>query len=333
MTDIPSLPYHPPFADPAGEARPPAPDKADTALVFHIQRSSLQDGPGIRTVVFLKGCPLRCRWCFNPEGLRFQAELRFCKNMCIGASACGRCLDSCPHGAIRKTAPGFGDSILIDRQSCRMCGECAKRCPGGAISVVGAAMDADAIVSVAAEDRHFYEFTGGGLTLSGGEPLARPFFVSEVLRKAHGEKLHTALATSGWYDMDNPYVRESLRHTDLILFDIKHTDSQLHKQFTSVDNSRIIENLRRLGREFPALPIIARTPVVPGFNDTPKAIEEIALLTAGVPSVRGHELLPCETVGEAKYPQFGLSHPVPGVRSLEPDVFAELAKIISNTRE
>ncbi|MDL2271842.1 glycyl-radical enzyme activating protein [Desulfovibrio sp. OttesenSCG-928-I05] len=306
--------------------------RPETALIFHIQKGSMQDGPGIRTVVFLKGCPLRCRWCFNPEGFRFQAELRFCKNMCIGAADCGRCLDACEYGALQKAAPGFGSGIIVQRQVCRLCGACTSVCPSQAISIVGEAMHADAIVDIAGQDRDFYAASGGGITLSGGEPLARPAFAAEILRKSQERGLHTVLATSGWYDMDNPYVRESLRHTDLVLFDIKHVDGVLHRQFTSVDNSRIIENLRRLGREFPDLPIIARTPVVPGFNDTHKVIEEIALLAASIPSVCDHELLPCELVGEAKYAQFGLPHTQAGSRSLEFPLLEELSEIVGNTR-
>ncbi len=172
----------------------------------------------------------------------------------------------------------------------------------------------------------------GGITLSGGEPLARPVFAAELLRKARSKNLHATLATSGWYDMDNPHVREALHHTDLVLFDIKHTDSLLHRQFTSVENSRINRNLRRLGRQKPALRLLARTPDVTGFNASPKAIEDIALLAASIPTVRGHELLPCEQVGEAKYTQFGMPQPAPGCRAPDAALFAELLEIVGNTR-
>ena len=242
----------------------------EMVLVSHIQRGAVQDGPGWRTTVYLKGCPLRCPWCYNAESLHFQQELRYVP------------------------------------QLCRVCGERTQVCPSGALSLVGRAMTAADIVQEAEKDRDFYCTSGGGLTLSGGEPLVRPTLAAAVMTLAHQKGLHTAIETCGWFDLDAPENRTALRHCDLLIFDLKHLDSRQHRAFTHMDNSRILENLDRIVREFPALPLWVRTPVVRGFNDNEADIRDMARHVAQLPTVTRHELLPCLPVGEEKYAQLGM---------------------------
>lgn len=278
----------------------------DSVLVSHIQRGALQDGPGWRTTVYLKGCPLRCPWCYNAESLHFQQELRYVPQFCIGAAACGRCLEACPAGGIVLAESDTGVKPVVRRQACHVCGACTDVCPSGALSLVGRAMTAADIVREAEKDRDFYVTSGGGLTLSGGEPLVRPALAAAVMSLARQKGLHTAIETCGWFDLDAPANRTALRNCDLLLFDLKHLDSRQHRAFTHMDNSRILENLDRIVREFPALPIWVRTPVVRGFNDNEADIRAMARHVAQLPTVVRHELLPCLPVGEEKYAQMGM---------------------------
>lgn len=284
-------------------------------LVFHIQRFSLHDGPGIRTVVFLKGCPLRCRWCCNPESLLSVPELAYRKSLCIGVELCGRCVESCPNGAIHTPGAGKG-AIGINRERCTACGACVSSCPARALTIMGQTCSSAELLAQVEQDDAYYRHSGGGVTLSGGEPLAWPALAAEFLLEARARGLHTALETCGWCDLDDPDTRTALENLDLLFFDLKHMDSALHKQFTAVDNIRILDNLRRVGREFNELPIIVRTPVVPGFNDTEAAIRDIARHAARIPTVQGHELLPYHSFGEPKYAQLGLPYHMAGMRNL-----------------
>ena len=288
----------------------------DTVLVSAIQRGSIKDGPGLRTVVYLKGCPLRCPWCYNAESLHFQRELRFVPEFCLGISSCGRCLEACPEKTI--VAARDRKTILVLRDACRVCPSCSSACPSQALTLVGTYMTAEQIVDEAELDRDFYATSGGGITLSGGEPLVRPALAATIVRLARKRGLHTAIDTCGWFDMDDPEAREALANCDLLLFDLKHMESAKHKACTRMDNARILENLDRIAREFPNLPIWIRTPIVRGFNDSEKDVLALARHAAQYPNVLRHELLPCLDIGEEKYVQFGMARPQ--FASLGPDL-------------
>jgi len=273
-------------------------------LVFNIQRYSLHDGPGIRTIVFLKGCPLRCWWCSNPESQRRAPELGFNEGKCIGAAQCAFCAAECPSGALTHSN---GGPVQIDRELCKECFTCAEVCPARALTVFGKLMTVDEVLGVVEADGIFYGRSGGGMTLSGGEPLAQAPFAIQLLAEAKRRRIDTSMETCGfaeWADME-----EACLHLDSIVFDIKCIDSEKHKQFTGVSNARILDNFQRLCESFPALPKFVRTPVIPGFNDTEQDIGEIADFIRCKPGVE-YELLAYHRLGTPKYGYLGRDYPL-----------------------
>ena len=273
-------------------------------LVTHLQRFSLHDGPGIRTTVFLKGCPLRCPWCCNPEGMRPGLELAHQKTLCLGADKCGLCLRTCPHSCFQATQRA--DNLpALNRQDCDLCLRCTHACPSGALSRVGKAWGAFEIIEYCRQDMEIFTLSGGGITLSGGEPLARPALAVDILRQAQALSLHCALETCGWFDMDHPQTRECLSLSQLLIFDLKHSDSQTHRQYTGVDTLRIQCNLQRLSRDFPHLPIVVRVAVIPAFNAEEEVLMALARLAASVPTVQDMELIPYHDLGLSKYAHLG----------------------------
>lgn len=291
------------MALPGVESREPANthrESGPVGLVFNIQRFSLHDGEGIRTVVFLKGCPLACRWCANPEGQAYDPELLFSRDRCIAPSGCRRCLPACKPAAIKLDADGRVD---LDRVRCDSCGACALPCPAAAFEIAGRWFTVEEVLRVVEEDSAFYVRSSGGLTLSGGEPLAQPAFAIGLLAAAHTRGLDTAIETSGlcrWADL-----AAALAVTDRLFYDIKCIDDARHREWTGVSNLRILENFRRVRAEFPAVPVVVRTPVVPGFNDSAAALTAIAEFVAGAGGATAEERLPYHRLGEPKYLRLG----------------------------
>ena len=239
-------------------------NKYTIGTVFNIQRYSIHDGPGIRTTVFLKGCPLRCFWCQNPESQAIRPEVFLDKSKC---SLCGRCVAICPTGA----ASLLGESSTIDRSICVGCGKCAEVCPNEARRLIGRRMTVDEVMRQILKDVRFYENSGGGVTLSGGEPLAQPHFCFNILRKCKEEGFHTLLDTCGLAPWSN--LREILIYTDLVLFDIKHMDPAKHIFGAGESNASILENAKRVAQ---LKPMRVRIPLIPSFNDSPEDIIAIA---------------------------------------------------------
>jgi pyruvate formate lyase activating enzyme len=282
----------------------------DSGLIFNIQKFSVHDGAGIRTLVFLKGCPLKCKWCSNPEGQSFAPQLAFNPNKCIGLSECALCMRACPTGVIRENSDG---KAQIERILCDNCGACADMCPSRALETLGKRMSVEQVIATVEEDSAFYARSGGGLTLSGGEPISQAGFVKKLLAAARSRGIDTALETSGycaWNDME-----EVCRLVTHVFFDIKSADREKHRRDAGVDNEVILENLRRLVQRFPALSITVRTPVIPGFNDSPDDIRKIAEFLNTLPVRPAYELLAYHRFGEPKYRQLGLEYPLP---DLEP---------------
>lgn len=274
-------------------------------LIFNIQRFSIHDGPGIRDLVFIKGCPLRCKWCCNPESQNNYPEVAYNPDRCIGWKECGLCLEVCPVGAIRKHS---NSKVKIGRRACTQCARCGEICPAQAIKLFGKYMTIDEIISVVEEDGAFYSRSGGGITVSGGEPLLQADFVEDLLKRCREHGLDTSIETVGYGNWRE--VEKICKHANLIFYDIKCLDSKKHKVFTGVPNESILQNIRRLSISFPEKPIIARTPIIPGFNDSAEEIKAIADFLTGIGSVKEYELLPYHGFGEPKYFQLGRKYPL-----------------------
>ena len=268
-----------------------------SAMIFDIERNSYVDGPGIRTAVFFKGCPLSCVWCHNPESQSFEKQMMFYKSKCIG---CGKCREVCPNHL----------------QSCDFCGRCELYCPADARKICGKEYTTDEVLKEIVKDKPFYENSGGGVTLSGGEPLAQYDFSLELLKKAKENGIHTAIETCGYAEKSK--ILEIAKYVDLFLFDCKETDPELHKKYTGVDNKIILDNLKALSNA--GSKIILRCPIIPGFNDRAehfKGISETAEKFIGIEHI---EIEPFHPLGESKYSALGRETadiPVPSGKTVD----------------
>lgn len=275
--------------------------------VFNIQHYSVHDGPGIRTIVFLKGCPLSCRWCSNPESQKMTPEVAFNPNKCIGWADCFRCGAVCPSQAVRQEASG---KISLDRQACTECFACVDACPPKALHLFGAMMSVDEVMKAVERDSAFYSRSEGGLTISGGEPLVQTEFTVALLKEAKRRRINTAMETCGAVEWER--LQEACQHLNFLLYDIKSVDSQKHKEFTGADNALIMENLRKIRQTFPQLDVLVRTPLIPGFNDTEA---EIAAIVGFVNELHvGYELLPYHRMGQSKYQFLDREYPMGEVK-------------------
>jgi pyruvate formate lyase activating enzyme len=267
---------------------------------FDIQRYSLHDGPGIRTTVFLKGCPLRCTWCHNPESWSRGPEVRLAADRCIG---CARCEAACPLGLAR---PG----TLPEAVACTRCGRCVEACPTLARQLVGLSVSVADVFEVVERDRPFFVESGGGVTFSGGEPLAQPAFLLACLVEARSRGLRSAVDTSGF--ASSAVVRRVARWTDLFLYDIKTLDADLHRRVTGVPLRPIIDNLRLLDAS--GADIWLRVPLIPGINDDEPSLRAVGEFVRGLRSRRLH-LLPFHRLGTEKHARLGREDPMLGLQS------------------
>jgi pyruvate formate lyase activating enzyme len=257
--------------------------------VFNVQRCSIHDGPGIRTTVFIKGCPLRCDWCHNPEGLSGQPEVAIDETRCL---FCGACIEACPSSDGDRPARGPG----WDDGGCRRCGACAEDCPGGARELIGEPRAVDELVAEIERDRPFFEASGGGVTFSGGEPLCQPSVLGACLRACRERGLHTAIDTSGF--ATERVIRDVSKLADLLLYDLKHMDPVTHQRHTGVDNRRILENLEALSGGNAEIWI--RFPLIPGFNDEDANLEAMASFVDALPNRHPIYVLPYHSAGAEK---------------------------------
>ncbi|MGV7930645.1 MAG: glycyl-radical enzyme activating protein [Spirochaetota bacterium] len=276
--------------------------------VFNIQRYTIHDGPGIRTEIFLKGCPLRCRWCGNPESMRAEAEVGVYSNRCIGIEQCGYCMRACPV-IERGTLLTDGKTIRgINRANCTGCLKCADACPSGALTVWGSKRTVAEVVDTVLSDMDFYRKSGGGVTISGGEPLVQWRFTAEILRECRAHGIHTCVESSLHAKSD--IVRAIMPLADMIITDIKHMDSATHREYTGVGNELILENIAAVADA--NMPLIIRIPVVPGHNDGDENIEASAAFITGRLGnrVRQVQLLPFRQLGVEKYASLDRDYPM-----------------------
>lgn len=301
-------------------------DLAREGMVFNIQKYSVHDGPGIRTIVFLKGCPLRCDWCSNPESQQPYPELAWNSGRCLGFAKCGHCHKTCKSGAITQSPDG---APVIDRALCKDCGHlCAEACPAQGMIVYGKRRNVEDVLKRVEQDMAFYARSGGGMTVSGGEPLHQKDFTEALLRQARKRHIKTTIETCGMAPADN--LRAVLPWLNNALFDIKHIDSNIHKKGTGAENGPILDNFRILAEEFPKIPVLARTPVIPGFNDNEDAIAQIATFLKPFVNVR-YEMLPYHRLGTQKYHFLNRKPPMDEAtldKSILPGLFETARKIL-----
>ena len=281
------------------------------APIFNIVHGSFVDGYGIRTTIFLKGCPLRCAWCCNPEGQSFEPELRFIKEKCDG---CSRCVDVCPYKAILIN----NGQAVINRNLCNGCGRCVSYCLTEALEIFGTWYTAEEIFPIIQRDQPFYESTNGGLTIGGGEASCWPGFVGALTELCHRHSIHVAIDTCGYTTSREGF--DVLMGADLLLYDIKGIDSGTHRRNTGVSNQLILENLRRLDRA--NKPIIVRVPMIPGYNAEERQLTDVIDFLRGLKNLKRVDLLPFHEFGRVKYQQLGLnyqvhSHPIESKRQQE----------------
>lgn len=264
-----------------------------TGIVFNIQRFSVNDGPGIRTTVFLKGCPLNCIWCHNPESQSILPQIMYREENCI---SCGKCVSVCKSNAHIMDK----EKHLFLPKNCTNCMECAKVC-FFAIEGVGNKVSPTDTINEVLKDRQYYENSGGGITLSGGEPLMQPEFCLEVLKIAKKNKLHTCIETCGYSKWNN--ILKISDYCDLFLYDIKLTDTDIHKKYTGVNNELILENLKKLdsiGKK-----IVLRCPIIPSINDNEAHFAKIAQIANSLKNVTAINILPYHSFGKVKYKKLG----------------------------
>ena len=286
-----------------------------SGTVFDIQRFSLHDGPGIRTIVFLKGCPLSCKWCSNPESQNMKPVIMYKKNECLH---CGRCINACSRKAI-----SFENKTFIDRSICTGCGECANACPAGALVVKGKTMTVQQLIRELKKDATTYRRSGGGITLSGGEPLVQYEFAAELLRACKAQGWDTAIETTGAGITEA--VEKVIPYVDTVLLDIKHLDTEKHKKFTGIGNEQILKNAARISQ---ISSTVVRVPVIPGFNYSEEEIRAITGFAKTLRGMRTIHLLPYHTFGENKYDLLGRDYALADIKPLKPEELEHLKTMV-----
>lgn len=292
---------------------------ASAAIVFDIQKFAVHDGPGIRTLVFLKGCPLHCGWCSNPESQTLEAQMFYFSNRCLG---CLACVDECSKGAITIDDEG---RPLTDRQRCDDCGECIEICYADARVVIGRSMTVDEVMAEIRQDIPFYRRSGGGVTLGGGEVLVWSEFAEKLLSLCKAEFIDTAVEACGYADW--PELERLVPYVDRFYYDLKHIDSETHAQLTGVGNEVILANLERLART--SASIVVRIPVVPGLNDDAENVRAIARHVRSNRLADKIELLPYHRLGEDKYARLGRIYELAGVQPPSDEKMRTLAAIVA----
>ncbi len=291
-------------------------------IVLNIERFAIHDGPGIRTVVFMKGCPLKCLWCSTVDGQDISPEMEYFVDKCI---KCQRCVEVCPNGAIKQSN---ADEIITDRRYCDNCGKCAEVCPTGARQIAGAEMTVEQVLEEVEKDSLFYANSGGGVTLSGGEPTMQARFSLGILKACKERGIHTAVETCGYVRWET--LDEMLKYLDLVYMDIKHMSPEEHKKLTTKSNRLILENARKMTTKYTAKPLIIRIPVVPGYNDSDENIIATAQFVRQLKGDHKIELLPYHRLGVPKYRAVSKEYPLSDLEPPSEDRLRGLEKLVKS---
>lgn len=284
-----------------------------TGRIYDIQGFSVHDGPGVRTTVYLKGCPLRCPWCHSPESQSFEKQMSYASTRCVGTESCGECIQTCPAGALEQGGEETVAGKLLHkarwhRDKCTQCYACTEVCFAGALSVCGKDYTVEEVMQILRKDYDFLRSSGGGITVSGGEALSQSEFTAALLRSVKDDGIHTALDTTGFAPWEA--VERALPYADLFLYDLKHMDSAEHRRVTGVPNERILDNARRIAERGGKLQV--RIPVIPGFNDSIENLGSTARFCAELgEAVTLVQLLPFHHMGASKYERIQQPDPMP----------------------
>ena len=295
-------------------------NKIKKGLILRIERTSIHDGQGLRTVVFFKGCPLRCQWCSTPESHNMRIEKGYLPNRCIG---CGICIESCPEDALSMD----NGKILISDEKCKMSLLCYDKCPQSAYKKYGNYMSADELLKEIAKDEIFYYHSNGGVTFSGGEPLMQPDFLTEIMKLCKQRGIHTAMETSLLAPFKD--IEKILPYLDVLYTDIKFMDRNKHKEYTGAVNDLIIENILKIDSSSYPVEIYIRIPLIPGINDSRENLLSILDFCKDIKKIQEFELLPYHRLGIETYKHLGLLYKLPDIAIPTPDRIRELKDFVS----